>query len=193
MYLKTFTSAFACAAILSLPALAQEPDLIAGLRTNDFARLLPKGGDAPNGYSQKAIQTDPSKHLVVADYEADDGASFANVRVVAWPPDNPAEIASDDAEVIVKSTDGIRKMMGDEGFPEPEAFDLTTPAGQKLSCLLTEQKPGVAEFVYCVMPVKGRLMEIQHFASVEARDATARRDTLEDFTGGLVDHVAEAE
>lgn len=173
-------------------AQAQDADVIDGYRTNDFMRFWPEGEDSPEGYRQKAANTDPSAHMATAEYEAEDGSSFANVRIVGWPIEAPAPIADDDAEIREKSIAGILQNVEDEGWQEPEEFELVTGSENALSCLRTLQTEQ-AEFTYCVSPVKGRLMEIQHLASVEAHPSDERSEIAESFIKGLFDHIQAAE
>lgn len=193
MHIALRLTVIATAALaIQSPLMAQDADLIDGFRTNDFARFFPDGDDAPSGYRQSGLDTDPSLHLATADYDAEDGASFANVRVIAWPPNSPEPIADGDTDMVEQSIDGARAMMEEEGFEDATRVVFSTEDGGDVECLLTEQNPQ-AEFIYCATIIKGRIMEIQHFASIEARDNEARRDVAEAFVGELVDHMIAAE
>lgn len=192
MSIKTGLATAFAALFLTSPVVASDADVIGGFRTNDFARFLPDGNQGPEGYVQTEVSTDPASHLATANYEAEDGMSFANVRIFAWPFDNPAAVTDDDGDAIAQSVAGIEDMIADEGFPAAERFETRSGAGRDITCLETTQSDAIG-FIYCVAPVKGRVMEVQHFASIAARPAQERRELAEHFVGALIDHIDAAQ
>ncbi len=185
-------SVVAVALSLLLPGAASAKDAgaIDGYKTNDFFRFWPEGKNAPEGHRLKKKNTTPSKHMSTAEYEADDGSSMANVRIVGWPMNKPEAVANDDEQVVERSIAGIRKNMADERWPDPEQFEIAA-AGRKLACLRTPQNKK-AEMVYCVTPMKGRVMEIQYLASIEAHDKRERNDVMQGFVRSLTEHMEAA-
>lgn len=173
-------------------ASAQNADVIDGYRTNDFFRFWPDKDESPDGYRLKKKNSNPAAHMTTAEYEAEDKASFANIRIFGWPLNKPEPVSADDKSVIDQSIAGTLQNIKDQGWEEPEQFEITTPDGKNLSCLKTLQTKQ-AEFVYCATSVKGRVMEIQHLASVEARPEDERERVAKEFVQSLSDHIAGAE
>ncbi|NLE99096.1 MAG: hypothetical protein GX596_14080 [Propionibacterium sp.] len=157
-----------------------DPDLIDGVRTNDFNRLPQQLG----ALERISSQTDPQTHVAVLEYMAPDQSARSQVRIVL--PTNAdgsaSPVTSDSHDEFVVGYDSMIDAFEGQGHDVIERT-ASTPSHEWWCAEALETQNGV-DHALCQSFAHGRLVEVQHLSVAEA-DAAARNDRVDELLADL--------
>lgn len=176
-------------AMLLALGLAIGPGLVAA-ETPDFVRLWPA---EVQGLTRQSAEALPDKPLSYAAYGTEAEGAKVVARLYGWPLEDPKPVQDFDGPDMRRSVQNMAEAIEAEQGRPAAPYVVTSPQGNRLKCLHSEQQSGAALFLFCATPVKGRILEVQHVAmmrpdgTAETMQASAAR-----FMGGLADALIAA-
>ena len=176
-------------ATLLAVGLALVPGLAAA-ETVDFVRLWPA---EVQGLKRQNAEALPDKPLTYAAYGTEGDGAKVVARLYGWPLESPKPVLDFDGDDMRRSVQNMAEAIEAEQGKPAAPFVVTSPQGNRLNCLQSEQQSGAALFLFCATPVKGRILEVQHVAMMRpGGTAQTMRTGAERFMTGLADALIAA-
>lgn len=133
------------------------PDLVDGVRTNDFGRMPKDLGGMP----QKRVETNPQEHRAVFQYEREDNQ--ASAQLMAYIPvidGEPAPVFERGDEGYMTAVESAVLAMRENGEAEQRHVES---GGLAWDCVEApaSQQGGQVDHALCVSHLYGRVLEVQ--------------------------------